>query len=167
MVMLFLVSELGASVSPESIRKAKVTRVDYGKNCKVQIKPALLLQELAKADVSKRLDYANKTYRNDGHSLHFLTTHKNVVLYDKLADIRKANFSPRRAVGENAQLLDWTSLADEQYLRFEIQLGNSDTIRQTLNKAEVNVPELTFENLFQSEICRKVNLYYWGELMQA
>lgn len=112
----------------------------------------MLLQELAKADVSKRLDYANKTYRNDGHSLHFLTTHKNVVLYDKLADIRKANFSPRRAVGENAQLLDWTSLADEQYLRFEIQLGNSDTIRQTLNKAEVNVPELTFENLFQSEI---------------
>ena len=161
------ISELGARVSPESIRKAKVPRIDYGKNCKVQIKPALLLQELAKADISKRLDSANKTYRNDGHSLHFLTTHKNVVLYDKLADIRKANFSPRRAVGENAQLLDWTSLADEQYLRFEIQLGNSDTIRQALNKAGVNIPELTFENLFQSEICRKVNLYYWNELMQA
>ena len=161
------VSELGASVSPENIRKAKVTRVDYGKNCKVQVKPALLLQELAKADVSRRLDCANKTYRNEGHSLHFLTTHKNVVLYDKLADIRKANFSPHRAVSDNAQLLDWTYLDGEQYLRFEVQLSNSDTIRQALNKAGINVPELTFENLFKSEICRKVNLYYWNELMQA
>ena len=72
------------------------------------------------------------------------------------ADIKKANYSPRRAIGENAQLLDWASLDGEQYLRFEVQLGNSDVIRQALNKAGINVPELTFENLFRSEISRKV-----------
>lgn len=159
--------ELGVSVPPEKIKKAQVVRVDYGKNCKVQINPALLLQEISKADISKRLDCSKAVYQNDGHALHFLSTHRNIVLYDKLADIKKANYSPRRAIGENAQLLDWASLDGEQYLRFEVQLGNSDVIRQALNKAGINVPELTFENLFRSEISRKVNLFYWNTLMEA
>lgn len=68
--------ELGVSVPPEKIKKAQVVRVDYGKNCKVQINPALLLQEISKADISKRLDCSKAVYQNDGHALFFRCTNR-------------------------------------------------------------------------------------------
>lgn len=105
---------------------------------------------------------------NEGHSLHFLARHRNVIIYDKLRDIQKARYCKSRAVSsENAQAIDWAALGSSQYLRFEIQLGNSENIHQAISKAGLPVPELTFQNLFSSQICRAVTLVYWNEILAA
>ena len=59
------------------------------------------------------------------------------------------------------------ALGSNQYLRIEIQLGNSENIRQAISKAGIPVPELTFQNLFSSQICRAVTLVYWNEILAA
>ena len=63
--------------------------------------------------------------------------------------------------------IDLAALGSSQYLRIEIQLGNSENIRQAINKAGFPVPELTFQNLFSSQICRAVTLVYWNEIFKA
>ena len=59
------------------------------------------------------------------------------------------------------------TLGSSQYLRVEIQLGNSENIRQAISKAGLSVSELTFQNLFSSQICRAVTLVYWNEILAA
>ena len=160
--------EMGIDVLPQALRSAQVVRIDYGKNVPVNIAPYVILQYLNKADISRRLDCTKVSYRNEGHSLHFLARHRNVVIYDKLRDIQKAGYCKSRAVSsENAQAIDLAALGSNQYLRIEIQLGNSENIRQAISKAGIPVPELTFQNLFSSQICRAVTLVYWNEILAA
>ncbi len=167
-VLVSRMREMGVEVAPQALRTAQVVRIDYGKNILVKIAPCVILQYLNKADISRRLDCAKAVYRNEGHSLHFLSRHRNIVVYDKLKDIQKAQYCKTRAVSpENAQDIDLTALGSNQYLRIEIQLGNSENIRQAINKAGLPVPELTFQNLFSSQICRAVTLVYWNEILAA
>ncbi len=167
-ILALRIHEMGVEVSPQVLRTAQVVRIDYGKNILVKIAPCVILQHLNKADVSRRLDCAKAVYRNEGHSLHFLSRHRNIVVYDKLKDIQKAKYCKTRAVSpENAQEINLAALGSSQYLRIEIQLGNSENIRQAINKAGLPVPELTFQNLFSSQICRTVTLVYWNEILAA
>ena len=167
-VLVSRMREMGVEVAPQALRTAQVVRIDYGKNILVKIAPCVILQYLNKADISRRLDCAKAVYRNEGHSLHFLSRHRNIVVYDKLKDIQKAQYCKTRAVSpENAQDIDLAALGSSQYLRIEIQLGNSENIRQAINKAGFPVPELTFQNLFSSQICRAVTLVYWNEILAA
>lgn len=159
---------MGVDVSPQVLRSSQVVRIDFGKNVLVKVAPCVILQYLNKADISRRLDCTKALYRNEGHSLHFLARHRNVVIYDKLRDIQKARYCKSRAVSsENAQAIDLAALGSKQYLRVEIQLGNSENIRQAISKAGLPVPELTFQNLFSSQICRAVTLVYWNEILAA
>ena len=160
--------EMGIDVLPQALRSAQVVRIDYGKNVPVNIAPYVILQYLNKADITRRLDCTKVSYRNEGHSLHFLSQHRNVVIYDKIKDIQKAQYNKKRAVNpENAESLNLALLGSSQYLRIEIQLGNSDNIRKAISKAGLPVPELTFQNLFNSQICRAVTLTYWNEILSA
>ena len=160
--------EMGIDVLPQALRSAQVVRIDYGKNVPVNIAPYVILQYLNKADITRRLDCTKVSYRNEGHSLHFLSQHRNVVIYDKIKDIQKAQYNKKRAVNpENAESLNLALLGSSQYLRIEIQLGNSDNIRKAISKAGLLVPELTFQNLFNSQICRAVTLTYWNEILSA
>lgn len=85
-----------------------------------------------------------------------------------VAHIQKARYCKSRAVSsENAQTIDMATLGSSQYLRVEIQLGNSENIRQAISKAGLSVSELTFQNLFSSQICRAVTLVYWNEILAA
>lgn len=125
-ILALRIYEMGVDVSPQVLRSAQVVRIDYGKNVLVKVAPCVILQYLNKADISRRLDCTKVSYRNEGHSLHFLARHRNVVIYDKLRDIQKAGYCKSRAVSsENAQAIDLAALGSNQYLRIEIQLGNS------------------------------------------
>lgn len=167
-ILALRLHEMGVEVSPQVLRSAQVVRIDFGKNVLVKVAPCVILQYLNKADISRRLDCTKVSYRNEGHSLHFLARHRNVVIYDKLKDIQKARYCKSRAVSsENAQIIDMAALGSSQYLRVEIQLGNSENIRQAISKAGLPVPELTFQNLFSSQICRAVTLVYWNEILAA
>ena len=167
-ILALRIHEMGVEVSPQVLRSAQVVRIDFGKNVLVKVAPCVILQYLNKADISRRLDCTKVSYRNEGHSLHFLSRHRNVVIYDKLRDIQKAKYCKSRAVNpENAQRIDLASLGSNQYLRIEIQLGNSENIRQAIGKAGISAPELTFQNLFNSQICRAVTLTYWNEILSA
>lgn len=167
-ILALRLHEMGVDVSPQVLQSSQVVRIDFGKNVLVKVAPCVILQYLNKADISRRLDCTKALYRNEGHSLHFLARHRNVVIYDKLRDIQKARYCKSRAVSsENAQAIDLTALGSKQYLRVEIQLGNSENIRQAISKAGLPVPELTFQNLFSSQICRAVTLVYWNEILAA
>lgn len=167
-ILALRLHEMGVEVSPQVLRSAQVVRIDFGKNVLVKVAPCVILQYLNKADISRRLDCTKVSYRNEGHSLHFLARHRNVVIYDKLKDIQKARYCKSRAVSsENAQTIDMAVLGSSQYLRVEIQLGNSENIRQAISKAGLPVSELTFQNLFSSQICRAVTLVYWNEILAA
>ena len=67
---------MGVDVSPQVLRSAQVVRIDFGKNVLVKIAPCVILQYLNKADISRRLDCTKVSYRNEGHSLHFLARHR-------------------------------------------------------------------------------------------
>ena len=159
---------MGIEATKDMLRYAKVVRVDYGKNIPTSISPLFLISHLSKAEIRKTLDATKCSFRNDGMGMHWLSKHLDITLYDKFYEINRSNYSPSRSINpENAQNLDLSTIKHKNWLRLEVRLASSSQIRESLAKVGITLEELSFKNLFCSDICQKVNCYYWDLLMNG
>ena len=83
-------------------------------------------------------------------------------------------FSPKRSVDEESlrdfQNIDIEKLGNLQVLRLEVRLNNSKVLRRKLAKVGFLFEEgntITFRDVFDSEIARKLNVYYWKQICKA
>ena len=68
------------------------------------------------------------------------------------------------------QNIDIEKLGNLQVLRLEVRLNNSKVLRRKLAKVGFRFEEgntITFRDVFDSEIARKLNVYYWKQICKA
>jgi hypothetical protein len=124
----------------------------------------LAIKELNKIDCSKRFDFDEKNYRNNGEVLQFYTRSHSFVIYDKINDLVK----PQKRATDKDQTKQQLSIFDYiktneqtlQILRLEIRLS----LRQKLNSVMDFLEQKTnptFKDIFNKEICKKIVNSYW------
>lgn len=161
---------MGVQVTPEALSQSMVSTVHYSKNIQLTdyTRCTMVIQELAKLNVWKRLDTNSKDFRNEGHVLKWHANSFEICVYDKVADLKQARTSPKRAFEDDPedQLNLFTELkqAQLQVLRLEIRLNTRRKIEDILKKLNETHPP-TFCELFSKRIAQKVLLYFWSELM--
>lgn len=161
---------MGVRVTPEDLSQSLVSAVHYSKNVRLAdfTRCTMVLQELAKLNVWKRLDVNSKDFRNHGHVLKWHANSFEICVYDKVADLQQARISPKRAFeGEpEGQLNLFNDLHKQQtqVLRLEVRLNTRRKIESTLKKLNENEPP-TFCELFSKRIAKKVLQHFWAELM--
>ncbi|MCQ2734986.1 MAG: hypothetical protein MJ212_03435, partial [Alphaproteobacteria bacterium] len=113
-------------------------------------------------------------YLNGVHCARFHYNDYEIAGYDKSADIRQMQFSPKRSVDEEShrdfQNIDVEKLGNLQVLRLEVRLNNSKVLRRKLAKVGFLFEEsdtITFRDVFNSEIARKLNAHYWKQICEA
>ena len=124
----------------------------------------LAIKELNKIDCSKRFDFDEKNYRNNGEVLQFYTRSHSFVIYDKINDLVK----PQKRATDKDQTKQQLSIFDYiqtneqalQILRLEIRLS----LKQKLNSVMDFLGQKTnptFKDIFSKELCKKIVNSYW------
>ncbi|OGH24608.1 MAG: hypothetical protein A3J18_01510 [Candidatus Levybacteria bacterium RIFCSPLOWO2_02_FULL_40_18] len=166
-------SEMGVKVFWELFIKAPVSSVHYSKNIKLTngLIAFTVLKELSKANITKRLDFNQSDFRNEGHSIKWHANTWELTFYDKIKDLEQAKISEKRAI-EKDNSLQMNLFSDIQearkhkpfeVLRMELRINTRQKLRKVLSDNGYKV-EPTFQNIFKKEIAQKILLSYLEDI---
>jgi hypothetical protein len=163
--------EMGIHVLMDVLCSAPVSAIHYSKNIALTdfTTCSMVLNELARIDLTKRLDLSHTTYRNYGHAIRYHANSFDVLFYDKLRDLERARYSEKRGVereyGANFELFRRSvSLPKEfEVLRLEIRLGTRAKIKSVLHAIGENARP-SFEALFDTGIAKNIVGNFWNQI---
>ncbi|MDH5533326.1 MAG: hypothetical protein OEX81_02780 [Candidatus Pacebacteria bacterium] len=168
--------EMGVKIELEQLSTSLVSKIDYGKNFVLTDYsfPFTYMDEIRRANISKVFDANQADYRNEGHSLSYRTNTFEIIFYDKMKDLAKANISPKKSVdNDKAPQRDFfhtVKLKQRksppfEVLRVEIRLNNRKRIRTVLKKINQDI-EPTFGNLFSTKVAKLICLLTLNEIKE-
>lgn len=160
-------AQMGIRVTKEKLRTSAVTAIHYSKNIPLGNfnTCSMVLSELAKLDLTKRLDCNKTDYRNEGHAIRCHANSFGVVFYDKIRDMQQAKISEKRAMESDyaiqRNLFEAKPLPqNSEVLRMEVRLGNRTKLKSLIGKDH----SLTFETLFREAMAKQVLLHFWQKM---
>ncbi len=162
---------MGIEVSEKALNDAVVVKAHFGKNIPLshQLTAQDAISGLYKADLGKRKDINIRHYGNDGQALYFYASSANIIFYDKLRDIAtpKNKAMDKIKLKQEKQLLQGMDIDKQQeILRFEVRLTRQQSLNAFLSKAlDSKIEKITFEKIFSKELCQKVLLASWEEIL--
>ncbi len=162
--------DMSVFVYENSLRNAPVSAIHYSKNVPLTdgSTPHYLISKIKEANIPLALDVNQTDYRNDGHSYKWHSNSYEVAFYDKMKDLEMAKKSDKRAVEKDntLQLNLFDRLTERkrlEVLRMEVRLNKRQKMKQLFKTLKIE-KELTFQNLFSSDISQCVLLHYLNEL---
>lgn len=164
-----LQSAYGIYASPEELAESSVSKIDYSKNIVfVDYTPvSTVVRVMATADVSRVYDVQKDTFKNGGRAYHIHTNSLDVIMYDKVSDLRQARISTKRSIEKDAcsaGLVD-TLEANKSLTvpRFEVRLNSARKIRKEMSEIGFS-GGIIFRELYSSELSQKILLKHWGNI---
>lgn len=123
-----------------------------------------VLNTIAMLDISRTYDLQKTDFR-DGHVVHIHCNSLDIAFYDKMADMRKAKKSGKRAVEKNGLIQLNLFEALEQIrpfevFRYEVRLNG----RAIIKRAYPELDAWTFESLFKRQLCQETLIKHWQKL---
>lgn len=160
---------MGVFTRREILRNASVSSIHFSKNIILEdfLTSSMMINELKKTDLGKRLDLNKTDYRNGGHAVRYHANSYEIIFYDKVKDMEQAKVSEKRAI-EKENLIQFDLFQDIkprglEVLRMEVRLGNRVKLKSILKEVDL-VMEMSFKNLFQSAVSKKILLHYWEKI---
>lgn len=157
---------MGVLIFSANLEKAEVISFHPSKNIILSkgYTANLAIKELNKIDCSKRFDFDEKNYRNNGEVLQFYTRSHSFVIYDKINDLIK----PQKRATDKDQTKQQLSIFDYiktneqalQILRLEVRLSLKKKMNDVLKSLEQKINP-TFKEVFNKELCKKIVNSYW------
>ncbi len=159
---------------PATVAGYKVVKIDYSKNIIFEDGTTVsqILRLLNLANIKRAMDISTSEFRNGGQICHLHTNQRDIAFYDKIADLKQSKTSEKRSEEKDNRcqlsLLDWLqSKRNLAVLRFEIRLNGVKEIRANLARTGIETDNLTFRQMFSSEISQKILLYWWNQILSA
>lgn len=161
---------MGVKIFSHVLASAPVSAVHYSKNIPLTdgTTPHYFISKIEEANIPLTLDVEKTNYRNDGHGYKWHSNSYEVAFYDKIRDLERAKRSDKRAI-ENGNILQlnlfekFKQRTPFEVLRMEVRLNNRPKMKQLFKALKIE-KELTFQNLFSSDISQRVLLHYLDEL---
>lgn len=161
---------MGVIVTKPVIETASVSSIHFSKNIELRnnYTASYLISEMNKVDLRMSFDFAKTRFMNDGQSLYAHTTSHQMVIYDKMADLKKGQ---KRAIDKTQtpyQRNLFVELQKEnkdlEIIRFEIRLAK----KQKMNKVLIDLgyeKNPTFKSVFSIEMSQSVVYQYWQNII--
>jgi hypothetical protein len=164
--------DMGVKVFSAILEKAPVSLIHYSKNIALidGSTPHYLISKIKDANVPLSLDVSETDYQNEGYGFKWHANSYEVAFYDKIHDLGKAKISEKRAIEkDNSIQLDLfnTFQIRKQFevLRMEVRLNHRQKTKKLFCTLGINA-NLNFDELFSSDISKKVLLYYVDEMIR-
>ena len=163
----------GVKISLNNIENASVSAFHPSKNIQLfgYYTATSVIKELSKIDLTKRLDLAKTTFKNEGYSLQYYSNSHSLVFYDKIADMNKAK---GRAMDKDKTVLQLDLFKSIQEMRrfdcveilkMEVLLSKKKKMNKALEELGY-VKNPTFRRVFRKKMCQKILLDYWKIMIE-
>jgi len=148
------------------LEKTSVSAVHFCKNIILpkHITSSMVINEIGKVSLTKRLDLNKTDFRNDGHAVKFHANSYEVAFYDKIQDLKQSCISEKRSIETDnhwQQGLFKTLPKDLQVLRMEVRLNTRRKIKSLCERLGQRVPE-TLSDVFRKDLAQGVLLHFWN-----
>jgi hypothetical protein len=160
---------VGYIFSIEAIVNAKVSAFHPSKNIVLPDVTSCraVIAALAKLDITMLYDLHRTDYR-DGCLLHLHANTIDIAFYDKLADLRTARTSTKRAFDKEpvvqSDIVDKLIVENElNVLRYEIRLNN----RRKIKEVYPELQDWSLKELFDEELCQRPLLAHWQRITES
>ena len=154
---------MGVAASPEALVRAKVPKIHFSKNI---ILPAgmtvsSVFWTLRRVLTSARRDVRQTHWENEGEGFRRHTSQREVLLYDKIADITKAKSRPKRSYDplSGGLPLGVSDLSAGSVLRIEVRLNAPRVIRAALRQVERPLEDPRLADVFAEDVSKAILLY--------
>lgn len=163
-------AKMGVDITKEAIGNSNIQALHASKNIDLKggYTAIAVLKELAKTNLTQKLDMDHKTFRNTGHALQYYSKAHSLVFYDKIKDTQKPK---KRAIDKDqtlmqASLFDAPSKFDPklQILRIEVRLSEKRKMNSVLKKLGFGINP-KFSDILKKDICQKIVKSYWQEMV--
>jgi len=165
---------IGLNLTAEEIENSEAVKIDFSKNIVFNdyTSTSTVIKSISTADISKVYDVDLTKYKNGGQAFHIHTNCEDIVIYDKVEDLKQARVSDKRAIEDDnhIQLKILDKLKDKKGLsiiRFEVRLNGKRKIRASLDDAGVEYENLSLRTLFKTDTAQKVLLNAWNKLVST
>lgn len=157
---------MSVKVSIRDLIYAKVVKIHFSKNIILKNFGVFnIINQLQKANLTKKLDIERVKYDNGGYALHFFSNNYEIVFYDKM---KKMRMSRSKALEDNNKIqfgIPDKFDKDVDILRMELRFSNKNTIENKLKKAGVDSKSI-FNLMFDSNISKKILQYFFSEILK-
>ncbi len=161
---------MGVMVSRIILQNASVSSIHFSKNILLEdgYTANHLISEMNKINLRKSFDFARSRYINDGQSLYAHATSHQLIIYDKVADLRK---DKKRAIDKDQPLYQQSLFSELgkagifEILRFEVRLSQKQKMNKVLEDLGYT-RNPTFKEVFNTEMSKKVVGGYWKKLIK-
>ena len=162
--------DMGVLVTAKTLEEASVSGIHFGKNIPLTdyYTASFVIKQLEKVDLYKRLDLNTRDFRNEGHGLYFHTDSYEIIVYDKIADLKK---SQKRAFDKEQTIYQPTLFEPlqknvKELLRLEIRIGSRTKLLNILKPLGYEKENLIFKTLFSQDLAKKVLLQFWKDYFE-
>ncbi len=160
-----LVADMGVEVSKEVLEKAEVWAFHPSKNILITGGYIVLdiLKDFAKVNLTEKMEFDFKDYRNGGHCLQFRAETHALVFYDKVLDLEKSekkSYSKDQEVQKQSLFDFMEGKTKPEILRMEARLCDRRKMKTILVKLGFAKNPI-LSDIFKKEVCQKVLLYYF------
>ncbi len=163
---------MGVFVSEGAMTTAEVSAFHVSKNVLLAdgYTATFAIKEIAKLNLTRKLDFDKVDFRNEGHSLQLYSNSHSFVIYDKMSDLNKPKgraIDKEQTKGQQAlfSALETKTARQPEILRLEIRLSKKVKMNEVLVKLGFK-PNPTFQNIFNKELCRKILQQYWDTYLE-
>lgn len=155
--------KMGVFVFSKTIENAEAKTIHYSKNIIIDnyLTASSVIAFLSKSNITTRKNASIKSYTNSGESVHFYTSKKGVVLYDKVAELNKAKITEKGRIEKDyyCQLSLFEKYPPRkpfEVLRIEARYIGKKSIEKVFADIDIKVSDLRFATLFSSEFSKAV-----------
>jgi hypothetical protein len=144
----------GLMVDTAVLAASPVAVVHYSKNILLRngYTANHLISELCKLDYCKQLKASRTRYPLDGSAIYLHNKSHQLVIYDKMADLRNTE---RREFDRSVEVL-----------RFEVRFCKKRKLNDFFTKIG-RKRNPTFSDVFQSELSKQIITHYWEKIVKA
>lgn len=160
-----LIAEMGVYINENILINAAVVAFHPAKNIPIigGYSAMMIIKEFAKINLTEKMEFDHKDYRNGGHGLQLRAQAHALTFYDKVLDLTKTE---KKSFGKDQKmqqlsLLDYKERINKlEILRMEVRLNDKRKIRAVLSSLNLP-PSPTFEEIFKKDVCQKILLNYF------
>ena len=165
-----ILKDMAIEIEESNLVNSIVSAIHFSKNIVLTDYStcSMVINELSKINLTKRLDLNRTSFRNEGQVLHYHCNSYEIAIYDKIRDLESARISEKRSIEQDnlIQLNIFDGIKVEnpfEVLRIEIRLNTGRKIKQVLKSININ-NELTFFSLFNLNTSKKVITHFWESI---
>jgi hypothetical protein len=162
----------GVYINKKNLINANVSVFHPSKNIELNnyTTATMVLRDLAKVDLTRRLDLTKTIFPVNGESLQYYSNSHSFVFYDKIADMKKPS---KRAIDKEnnpfqkslfAEIKEVRKFVDVEILRMEVRLTNKRKMNKILTECGFKESP-KFKGIFKKEDCQKILQKYWQDLV--